>query len=408
MEASATRPPAEVLIVDDHLSNLIALEAVLEPLGQKTVRASSGEQALKLLLSREFACILLDVQMPGLDGFETARLIRQRERSRHVPILFLTAISREDCHIVRGYASGAVDYLVKPYDPELLRAKVQVFVELFLREEKVREQERDLAERQHQQARERTEQERENLLQELQAAVKMRDEFLAVASHELKTPLTPLALKLQKVSRALDASPEVESAPLMRKDAELLKRQVKRLSALVNDLLDVSRFASGHVRLDLEELDLCEVANDVCSRFEAEADRAGCPLDVTCATSVHGKWDRLRVEQMLTNLLSNAFKYGTGKPVRVEVSADATDARITVRDEGIGIAPPVLGKIFDKFERGVSDRHYGGLGLGLYVTRQIALAMGGSVSAESTLGQGANFEIRLPLRNAPHLQTPDA
>ncbi|WP_309887491.1 ATP-binding protein [Archangium sp.] len=242
----------------------------------------------------------------------------------------------------------------------------------------------------------RREAEREHLLTELTEAVRLRDEFLSVASHELNTPLTPLSLRLQALARLTDVEPGSPLAARLGREVEEMRRQVKRLAALVRDLLDVSRISTGRLTLQLEEVDLAEVSREVLARFNLEAERAESRLSLHVEGPVVGQWDRLRLEQVLVNLLSNALKYGAGKPVQVRVEQAEDRARLVVRDEGIGIPPEALGRIFDRFERAVSERNYGGLGLGLYVTRQVIDAMGGRVTAQSTPGQGALFIVELP------------
>ncbi|WNG49962.1 DUF4118 domain-containing protein [Archangium minus] len=242
----------------------------------------------------------------------------------------------------------------------------------------------------HQQA------EREQLLAKLQEAVRLRDEFLSVASHELNTPLTPLKLRLQSLARLLATEPSTPLTTRITQEVELMRQQVKRLADLVSDLLDVSRIRTGRMKLRLEEVDLSKVTHDIAARFHPEATRAGCTLYLHTQEPVIGLWDRLRLEQVLTNLLSNAIKYGAGKPIHIRVEDDGNQARLEVRDEGIGIKPEAMGRIFNRFERAVSERHYGGLGLGLYVTRQIIDALSGTVRAESTPGQGATFTVELP------------
>ncbi|MFN7135057.1 MAG: sensor histidine kinase [Myxococcales bacterium] len=209
--------------------------------------------------------------------------------------------------------------------------------------------------------------------------------------------LTALLLKVQSLSRRANGGIAIPTERL-RTDVEALQRQTRRLSELVNDLLDVSRIGSGRFTLELDEVDLCELVREVTARFDAEAARAGTSLElhVDCEAAV-GQWDRMRLEQVISNLLSNALKYGPGTPIHIGVQREGRLARLVVRDEGIGIAPEALHRIFEKFERGVSDRHYGGLGLGLYVTRQIVEALGGTVRAASELGQGATFTVELPL-----------
>jgi signal transduction histidine kinase len=235
------------------------------------------------------------------------------------------------------------------------------------------------------------------LLKTAQEAVRLRDEFLSVASHELKTPLTPLSLKLQALERMVDQGGEPGFFEQLRKDVDVMRRQVRRLSALISDLLDVARISGGRLKLQLEEVELPTLVRDVVSRFELEVERVGGRIEVHAGEPFIGHWDRLRLEQVVTNLLSNALKYGQGRPIQVQVETQGRQARLTVRDQGIGVEPQLRARIFEKFERAVSDRHYGGLGLGLYITRQIVEAMGGSIGVESAPHQGATFTVLLPL-----------
>ncbi|NMO22265.1 HAMP domain-containing histidine kinase [Pyxidicoccus fallax] len=228
-------------------------------------------------------------------------------------------------------------------------------------------------------------------------AVATRDEFLSVASHELKTPLTPLSLKLQALRRELSAPMPLSSPERVQAHLDVAQRQVKKLVELVDDLLDVSRISAGRLELHPSRVDLAAMVRDAARRFEPEALRAGCTLAVEAEGPVMASMDPLRFEQVLDNLLSNALKYGAGKPVRVRLERQDAKARVTVRDEGIGIAPEALERIFDRFERAVSGRHFGGLGLGLYIVRRIVTASGGTISATSVPGQGATFTVELPL-----------
>jgi signal transduction histidine kinase len=182
---------------------------------------------------------------------------------------------------------------------------------------------------------------------------------------------------------------------------EVSRRQVKKLAELMNGLLDVARLSEGRLRIEREEMDLVGLVREVAARLHPQAEQAGSPLVLETDEPVVGQWDRLRLEQVVSHLLSNAIKYGAGHPVSVLVQRTGERAVLAVRDRGIGIEPQVLARLFRKFERGVSERHYGGLGLGLYVTQQILRAMGGSVSAESTPGQGSTFTVELPLRESP-------
>ncbi|HEX8440057.1 ATP-binding protein [Archangium sp.] len=236
------------------------------------------------------------------------------------------------------------------------------------------------------------------LFLESQRAVRLRDEFLAVASHELKTPLTPLRLLLQGLRRVVESRPgqPVEPERVLRA-VEGGEAQVRKLAGLVNDLLDVSRLAQGRLPLHLEWVDLVALTRDVVEQFAAEATRAGCRVELLDGSPVVGRWDRVRLEQVVTNLLTNALKYGKGRPIALRVWGEGGVARLRVCDEGIGIAPEHRARIFGKFERAVSDRHYGGLGLGLHITQRIVQALGGTILVESEEGRGSTFTVELPL-----------
>jgi PAS domain S-box-containing protein len=238
----------------------------------------------------------------------------------------------------------------------------------------------------------------------LREAVRARDEFLHVASHELKTPLTPLQLQIDDLSRMIDAY----GAPHVRLRAKLdsATRQIERLSRLVESLLDVSRIAAGRLHLELETFDLSRMVSEVVERFRPEAQRAGCELAVRPGPELPellGRWDRARVDKVVSSLLANAIKYGAGKPVSVEVAPVDGMVRLTVTDHGIGIEPAALERIFGRFERAVSLRHFGGLGLGLFIARQLTEAHGGTIAAQSQPGQGSTFTVLLPRVPAVHV-----
>ena len=234
------------------------------------------------------------------------------------------------------------------------------------------------------------------LFREARHAVAQRDEFFTVAAHELRTPTTSLKLNVQSLLREAHRGEAGQLPPQLMAKLENIDRNASRLNALVNELLDVTRLHAGRLRLDLEEVDLTTLVQDVTARFELPATQAQSPIHLHTPGPIVGTWDRLRLEQVVTNLLSNALKYGAGKPVVVHVEANDGLARLVVRDEGIGIAPESLPRLFGRFERAVSERHYGGLGLGLYITRQIVEALGGTVSVRSTPGAGATFTVELP------------
>jgi signal transduction histidine kinase len=235
--------------------------------------------------------------------------------------------------------------------------------------------------------------------QALVDAVHTRDRFLSVASHELRTPLTTLRLQSQCLLRRTREGPPFTGDELSTK-AQVIERQVERLGHLVDELLDIARVREGRLRFHLEELDLSEVVRDVAGRFREELARSGSTLVLRSEGGTRGVWDRLRLEQVMTNLLSNAIKYGQGRPITVRVSQEGDAARLTLRDEGIGIAEKDQARIFERFERAVSEQHYGGLGLGLWIVREILAGMGGTISVFSQPGMGAAFTVELPRRAA--------
>jgi PAS domain S-box-containing protein len=224
-------------------------------------------------------------------------------------------------------------------------------------------------------------------LAQAQEAIRLRDEFLVIAAHELKTPLTVLGLQLQKLQR-MGAPQESVGTAL---------RSARRLGALVDTLLDVSRIATGQLKVEVQECDLAELAREVVERWRDEASRAGCRLHVDAPAPVRGRWDPLRIDQVIENLLGNAIKYAPGKPVRISVAARGDLAELCVSDDGPGIPPGAEARIFRRFERATDVRNYGGLGLGLYIVREIVEAHGGTISVDTAAGKGATFRVALPL-----------
>jgi signal transduction histidine kinase len=232
------------------------------------------------------------------------------------------------------------------------------------------------------------------LLAEARDAVRARDEFLSVAAHELRTPMTSLLLRTETLRRTVGRGEPGREAAL--RSVTAAERQARRLSSLIDDLLDVSRLAINRMTLRTEEVDLAQIARDVVATMAAELHRAGCVVDVAAPAAVQGRWDRTRLEQVLTNLLSNAMKFGAGRPIEVTVDETDREVRATVRDHGIGISREDQSRIFGQFERAVSTRHYGGLGLGLYISAQILRVQGGSLRVDSEPGKGACFTVVLP------------
>ena len=385
-----------ILLVDDRPENLLVLEVILDELGQNLVRASSGAEALEHLNREDFAVVLLDVQMQGLDGFETARRMRARERSRHLPIIFLTAYESNEFPPAKAYTLGAVDYLVKPLVPEILRAKVEVFVNLFRRTEQVRQLERREFE---QRLAEETLRERAERLNE---SNRQKDQFLAMLAHELRNPLGPIrnAVQIMKLVGPTHADTQ--------KAREVVERQVEHLTRLVDELLDVSRLTRGKMQLRTQRLDLAQVTRTAAEDYRPVLAQAGLTLRLDVPTiPVWVMGDVTRLTQILNNLLDNAIKFSEGKgEVAVRVTADAAkrQAVLSVRDQGVGIEPEVMPRLFDVFSQADHSlaRSRGGLGLGLTLVKGLAELHGGTVEAFSAgPGRGAEITVRLPLQDEP-------
>ncbi|MEO6419456.1 MAG: ATP-binding protein, partial [Polyangiaceae bacterium] len=229
------------------------------------------------------------------------------------------------------------------------------------------------------------------LYQTAQSAIHERDRFLAMASHELKTPLNPLQIQLELLLRSFKTG----TPPRAEERLTVAVGQVRRLNRLIEDLLNVSRMDAGKLLVEIEEVELRALVRDVAARFEAEIGQAGCTLTVS-GPQVCGSWDRLRIDQVITNLLSNALKYGRGKPIDVSIAGDGERAYLLVKDQGIGISILDQRRLFGRFERAVAERHYSGFGLGLWIVRQIVEAHGGTVNVESNVGEGSVFRVELP------------
>jgi signal transduction histidine kinase len=386
-EISPEFRPVKILAVDDREENLLALQAALEEPDCELICKLSGPDALLEAEKHDFAMILLDVQMPGMDGFETARRIRKIARAKFTPIIFVTAIYRAEAYVERGYVEGAVDYLFKPLNIDVLRGKVAVFSDLF----------RKTKELQAQAERLRLSSLREQENEFLKASVKARDEFISIVSHELKTPLTPLSLNIQSFLQLLQED-RLGSFPRDKLMRMLVtsNNQVDRLSKLVSELLDASRISEGRLHIECEDIDLSEAVRAIAEHYAEPFRRGGCGLEVFIQEGVRGNWDRFRIEQVVTNLLTNAMKYCAGKPVELHVEGNWEEARIHVKDFGIGIAKIDQERIFRRFERAVSSRHYGGLGLGLFISKQIVESHGGRIHVESEPNRETVFTVVLP------------
>ena len=386
----------KLLIVDDLPENLRALNALIRESDRSVYQASSGEEALALLLEHDFALAILDVQMPEMDGFELAQLMRGTEKTRHIPIVFVTAAGKEMNFAFQGYESGAVDFLHKPLDINAVQSKVNVFVALHQQRAETRRQV---------QALEHSRQQQEALLQELrttqaelQRSLRMRDEFMSMVAHELRTPLNTLFLETQMRTLNLERGNLAAFAPeklpkMIARDA----RQIRSMVRLIDDMLDVSRISSGKLSIRREPVDLPALVRRVAEDLAPCAGDGGSLLQVQAEQPIEGYWDAFRVEQIVVNLISNALRYGQGKPVEISLAQTKNSAVIEVRDHGIGIGAKDQERIFDAFERVMHQDRTGGLGLGLFITKQLVDAHGGAITLQSQPGHGALFSVTLPL-----------
>ncbi|MEX2114282.1 MAG: response regulator [Pirellulales bacterium] len=382
---------ANILIVDDAPSKLLAMSAALSELNQNVVTASSGREALRYLLTMEFAVILLDVNMPDIDGFETAALIRQRPSSADVPIIFVTAYG-DDTQATRGYSLGAVDYLLTPVVPDALRAKVSVFVELFRKNLEIQAQ----AEQRVALAEERA------ARRSAEAANRMKDEFLATLSHELRTPLNSILGWVQLLRMGHRTEEDLANA------VEVIERNAKMQAKIIEDLLDVSRIISGKLQLDLRPADVTDVVEAAMAAVEvnAEAQQLAFHRDFSPNAPLLVV-DPTRLQQAVWNLLSNAVKFTPrGGSIVVTIRQHPTELEIAVADSGDGISPQFLPYVFERFRQAdaSTSRRHGGLGIGLAIVRQIVEMHGGRIAVESLgSGRGSTFRIFMPLTRAEQL-----
>jgi len=397
-------PQAKLLIVDDLHENLLALEALIRQPERIVFQASSGEEALALLLEHEFALAILDVQMPGMNGFELAELMRGTEKTRHIPIIFVSAAGKESNYAFKGYEAGAVDFLYKPLDVDAVRGKVNVFVELFLHRQEIHRQGQALEK--SRQAQEVLVAQLQNTQGELQNAVRMRDDFMSMVANELLTPLNTLFLEVQLRKTELErGNTGLFNQAYLQKMVGSDERQVQSMVGLIDDMLDVSRIRRHQLAIRPREVELSALLARVVDQLHQQAAAAGSVVRLQAGQPVTGQWDEFRIEQVVVNLLTHALRCGNAQPVDISLTPVDGGARIEVRDQGQGIALPDQARIFDQFDHHAEPHSAGkqGLGLGLYISQQLVLAHGGSLGVHSQPGQGAVFTVILPL--TPPLDT---
>ena len=357
--------PVKCLIVDDLEENLLAMQALLREDGVEVLIARSGAEALELLLVHDVALAFLDVQMPGMDGFELAELMRGTERSKSVPIIFITAGTNEPLPMFRGYESGAVDVLFKPINPEILRQKADVFFQM------------------HRQR------------QQLAAAVRAREDVLAIVSHDMRTPLSVV-----HTTASMLLNPKYNLTPQqVREQHERIKRNVELMNRMIGDLMDMANLRSGKLSIDPRPMVINDVLHEAVTQHQAPARDKGLTLSYDAGTDVmRAEADRARLMQLFQNLIGNAVKFcKAGDSITVASQTRGASAHIEISDTGPGIAPDDLPHIFDPYYSASKKHQKTGTGLGLYIGKGIVDAHGGQIRCASEPGIGTTFSIALPL-----------
>ncbi|MEB0045154.1 MULTISPECIES: hybrid sensor histidine kinase/response regulator [unclassified Pseudomonas] len=387
---------AKLLIVDDLPENLLALEALIRREDRTVYKALSADEALSLLLQHEFAMAILDVQMPGMNGFELAELMRGTEKTKNIPIVFVSAAGRELNYAFKGYESGAVDFLHKPLDIHAVKSKVNVFVDLYRQSKAMKQQVEALEQSRREQ--EALLKQLQNTQNELEQAVRMRDDFMSIVAHEVRTPLNGLILEtqLRKMHLARDNAAAF-TLDKMHAMVDRDERQIKSLIRLIEDMLDVSRIRTGKLSIRPNRFDLVQLVSNLLQNFAPQVDAAECSVTLSADAPVEGQWDEFRIEQVISNLLTNALRYGGKSPIDVRVYRHEGQAFVEVQDRGIGISKENQKRIFQQFERVSAKTVVAGLGLGLFISEQIVTAHGGSIAVESRINEGALFRVCLPL-----------
>jgi signal transduction histidine kinase len=433
-DRSAVPAPDErinILIVDDEPKNLTVLESVLDHPRYRLVRASSADEALMALVAEDFALLVLDINMPDMNGFELAQMVKSRKRSASIPIIFLTAYYSEDQHVLEGYSTGAVDYLHKPINSTILRSKVAVFADLYCKSRECevvnrsltvevaehRRAQDDLRQLTHeleQRVAERTEEllksntvltatilELTQAEDALRRADRQKDEFLATLAHELRNPLAPIRNAVQILHLKSADVPELQWAK------EVIDRQAQQMTRLVDDLLDISRITTGKLALQKEPIELEQIVRAAIETSQPLVEACGQQLAVELPPEpLILSADSTRLAQALSNLLNNAAKFmERGGQIRLHVERQGAEVEISVKDTGVGIPPEILPYVFDMFTQGERNlnRSQGGLGIGLTLVRKLVQLHGGSIQACSAGHEkGSEFIVRLPLLVEPY------
>lgn len=366
-----------ILIVDDTPENLISLKKVLEKHDFEVDTASSGEEALKKVLRNSYVLIILDVQMPGMDGFEVAEAISGYSKAKETAIIFLSAANTEFKFIAKGYSSGGLDYITKPVDMNILLLKVKTFYRIY-------DQNRKLSEMQ------------KSLLEEIEfrkEAERKKDEFISIASHELKTPLTSVKGYVQLLERSINKG----DGETVRKHLTKAQGQLEKLNSLIADLLDISKIESGKLKFNKLHFSIDSLLDNVVEVMHQSNPEFRIRQTGKADCEIYG--DEMRVEQVVVNFLTNAIKYSPGTDqIDLEVRIEDNQLYLSVKDYGIGMLPEQLDHVFDKFYRvEETSTRFQGLGIGLYISAEIIKRHGGQIGVKSEYGKGSEFYFTMPL-----------
>lgn len=373
-----------ILIVDDKPENLVSLRGFLEHNNFKVDEAASGEEALRKVLKTVYSLIILDVQMPGMDGFEVAETILDYSKAKDTPILFLSAVNIDKEFITRGYQSGAVDYITKPFDPDILLLKVKTFNRLFEQTNELKQVQKSLKKE----------------IQQRKELEKKKDEFISIASHELKTPLTSMRGYIQLLERLINRENNHDLKTYISK----VSSQISKLADLVSDLLDISNMESGKMKLSIRPFSFDDMLNNSIDNIQQIYPKH--TITQTGSTNIIYPGDEMRLEQVVANYLTNAIKYSPEKnEIKVETSHDEDWLEVRVTDYGIGISPELQEQLFEKFFRvEESSNRFQGLGIGLFICQEIIQRHGGVCGVESELGKGSTFYFKLPLKRSDKIE----
>lgn len=366
-----------ILIVDDSPENIISLKKVLEKNDFEVDTASSGEEALKKILKKSYVLIILDVQMPGMDGFEVAEAVSGYSKAKETAIIFLSAATANVNLITRGYSSGGLDYISKPVDMNILLLKVKTFYRIYEQSRALNEMQKALREE----------------IEFRKEAERKKDEFISIASHELKTPMTSIKGYIQLLERSLDKNDKETIRARLHK----VQNQIEKLNVLIADLLDISKIESGKLKFNKQYFSFDNLLEHLIEVMQ----QSNPQVKIVKKGSVDGNifGDEMRIEQVIINFITNAIKYGPdGEEIHINSEIRDNELYFSVKDFGIGMSEEHQQKIFEKFYRiEETSERFQGLGIGLYICQEIIDRHKGKIGAHSVLGEGSEFYFQIPL-----------